>query len=299
MKRFYIAGSGGMLGEAFHLVLSGSELCCSDINANENWISCLDFRDRDRYMHHVFKFGPDALLHIGAHTDLEFCEENWGDAWATNVTAVETAVQIANSIDIPLVYISTAGIFDGKKDFYDDWDVPNPNSVYAQTKYAGERYVLENARRFLVCRAGWMMGGGPQKDKKFVSKIIHQLNQGCTALSVVNDKFGAPTYTHDFARGVNTLLSGELWGLYNMTNQGSASRLDVAHEILATFGLSDRVLIREVSSEYFQDVYSAYRPRSEVLINRKLASLGLELMRDWREALNDYLKSYYREYLPR
>jgi len=73
------------------------------------------------------------------------------------------------------LYISTAGIFDGKKDLYDDWDMPNPLGVYARSKYMGERFVVENANRFLVCRAGWMMGAGPKKDKKFIQKLMKQI----------------------------------------------------------------------------------------------------------------------------
>ncbi len=293
MTRYYIAGCGGMLGDALYNVFSDCELCCSDINPGDSWLSHLDFRDCEKYARHVREFQPDALLHIGAHTDLEFCELNREDAWATNVTAVETAVSIANTMDIPLVYISTAGIFDGANDSYDDWAVPNPIGVYAQTKYAGERYVVENANRCLVLRAGWMMGGGPKKDKKFVSKIIKQLSHLPTEIFVVDDKFGAPTYTNDFALGVRTLLESGRWGLYNMVCTGKASRLDVAKEIVRIFDVVDTVRIRAVESSFFHNSYFAPRPRSERLINRKLESMGLQIMRDWRTALEDYIKNYY------
>ncbi len=68
------------------------------------------------------------FFHLGgAHTSLEFfCELNVEEAYATNTMAVENAVYIANELDIPLLYISTAGIFDGAKQVYDDWDLPNP-----------------------------------------------------------------------------------------------------------------------------------------------------------------------------
>ena len=79
-------------------------------------------------------------------------KENVDDTYNTNTLSVEYAVQIANKLDIPLLYVSTAGIFDGNKDLYDDWDIPNPLGVYARSKYMGERYVCENSNRFLVCR---------------------------------------------------------------------------------------------------------------------------------------------------
>ena len=286
-----------MLGEAFHEKFSDTELRCTDIDANEDWLSYLDFRDLDAYRRDVSRFKPDMLFHLGAHTGLEFCELNVEDAYATNTMAVENAVFIANELDIPVLYISTAGIFDGAKESYDDWDVPNPLGHYARSKYAGERFVVEHARRYLVCRAGWMMGGGPKKDKKFVQKIMSQLKSGATELNVVNDKLGTPTYTHDFAANVKALLDKEYWGLYNMVCDGHTSRLEVAHEIVRLVGLTDSVTINEVDSSFFASEYFAARPDSERLINRKLNLRGMNIMRDWQIGLAEYLDRQYQNYL--
>ena len=110
-------------------------------------------------------FIPSWLFHLGAYTDLEHCELNQDDTYETNTQSVKYAVEIANEMSIPLLYISTAGIFDGKKEVYDELDLPNPKGHYAKSKYMGEKYVIENANDYLICRAGWMMGGGPEKDK--------------------------------------------------------------------------------------------------------------------------------------
>ena len=162
-----------MLGEAFFEQFRNDYLLkCTDIDVNEDWLSYLDFRDFERYRQDVKEFTPDYLFHIGAYTDLEYCELHPDDTYMTNTLAVENAVHVANEFHIPLLYISTAGIFDGKKEVYDDWDQPNPLGHYARSKYAGELFVKENVLRHLICRAGWMMGGGPRKDKKFVQKIM-------------------------------------------------------------------------------------------------------------------------------
>ena len=139
---------------------------CTDIDVNEDWLSYLDFRDFDAYRQDVLDFAPDYLFHLGALTDLEYCETHPDDAYATNAMGSENAVYIANELDIPLLYIGTAGIFDGQQDQYDDWDAPNPLGVYARAKWAGERFVQENARTYLICRAGWMMGGGPAQGQE-------------------------------------------------------------------------------------------------------------------------------------
>lgn len=298
MKKIYLAGSGGMLGQAFHEVFgSDYQLRCTDKDVNEPWLELLDFRDLDGYRKDVESFSPDYLFHLGAHTDLEYCEQHVEDTYLTNTTSVENAVWIANRLDIPLLYISTAGIVDGSKDSFDDWDLPNPLGHYARSKYAGEIYVTQNARRHLVCRAGWMMGGGPRKDKKFVQKIMKQLKSGKTELNVVRDKLGTPTYTMDFAANVRALVEAEYWGLYNMVCEGVTSRLEVAHELVDAVGMKDRVRINEVDSDFFAAEFFAPRPDSERLLNRKLTLRNMNHMRDWRVALRDYVGSAYSHYL--
>ena len=298
MKKIYIAGCGGMLGEAFHERFSERyELKCTDIDQNTSWLDYGDFRDKEAYRKDVNDFAPDYLFHLGAYTDLEYCELNQDDCYLTNTTAVENAVYIANELGIPLLYISTAGIFDGSKDTFDDWDTPNPMGHYARSKFAGERFVVENVQNHLVCRAGWMMGGGPVKDKKFVQKIMSQIKQGVTELNIVNDKDGTPTYTHDFAKNVETLLEQQCWGLYNMVCGGSTSRLEVARELIAVLDLVDKININEVDSSYFSKEYFADRPPSERLVNTKLRLRGMDSMQDWKLALRAYIERDYQGYL--
>ena len=297
-KKIFIAGCGGMLGEAFYVQFKDEyDLKCVDIDVNTSWLSFLDFRNIEIYRDTVKIYNPDYLFHLGAYTDLEYCEQNIDDTYITNTLSVENAVFIANELDIPLLYISTAGIFDGEKKLYDDWDIPNPLGTYARSKYMGERFVCENAKRYLVCRAGWMMGGGPAKDKKFIQKIMQQLKDGKRELFIVNDKDGTPTYTHDFAINVKALLKKEYWGLYNMVCGGQTSRLEVVQELLKILNLENDIKINIVTSGFFKNTYFAERPPSECLINKKLHLREINNMGDWKFSLKEYLNNYYRDYL--
>ena len=298
MKKIYIAGCGGMLGEAFYRQFrTDYELKCSDIDVNEDWLCYLDFRDLEAYRRDVRSFDPDYLFHLGAFTDLEYCELHPDETYVTNTLAVENAVYIANELEIPLHYISTAGIFDGGKEVYDDWDSPNPLGHYAKSKYLGEVCMRENVSRHLICRAGWMMGAGPKKDKKFIQKLMRQIKDGKKELFIVRDKLGTPTYTHDFARNVKLLIEKEFWGLYNMVCDGVTSRLEVAKELISILELTKEVAITEVSSDFFKTEYFAERPASERLVNRKLILRNLNIMRDWKTALKEYIRDYYAGYL--
>ena len=289
-----MAGVGGMLGEAFYKQFSNNYLLkCSDIDVNEKWLSYLDFREEDNYRKDVLRFNPDYLFHIGAYTDLEYCELNEKDTYLTNTKSVEYAVNIANELKIPLLYTSTAGIFDGKQEVYDENDKPNPLGHYGTSKYLGEVYVQENSKDFIICRAGWMMGAGADKDKKFIQKLINQINEGKSILHVVNDKLGTPTYTHDFAKNVKLLIEKGERGLFNMVCKGLTGRLEVANELVALMGLQESVSVIEVDSKYFAEEYFVERPECERLVNKRLDDLGLNIMRDWRIALKEYLEDYY------
>ena len=295
MKKIYIAGCGGMLGDSFYQVFSKNyQLRCTDINLTDNWLSYLDFRNYSEYKKDVVNFNPDYLFHLGAHTDLEFCEQNVDDTYMTNTLSVEYASNISNELNIPLLYISTAGIFDGKKTFYDDWDEPKPLGHYARSKYIAEQFVQAHTSKYLICRAGWMIGGGINKDKKFVNKITNQIKENKKELFVVNDKLGTPTYTIDFANNVELLIQKEKFGLYNLVCEGNTSRLEVAKEILKILNLQNTIKITEVDSNYFKKEYFAERPDSEMLINYKLNLLSLNIMRDWKVCLNEYIDNHYK-----
>ena len=291
-KKIYIAGCGGMLGDAFYKTLiKKNDLKCTDIDLNEDWLEYLDIRDLNSYEESVQRFNPDYLFHLGALTSLEKCEENKDNAYLTNTISVENATFIANKLNIPLLYISTAGIFDGKKDIYDDWDKPNPLGHYARSKYLGEQFVQRHAKKYLICRAGWMMGGGLKKDKKFIKKILTQIKEGNKELFIVNDKMGTPTYTYDFAKNVELILDKQLYGLYNLVCEGLTSRIEVTRHILKKLNLSSEISLTEVNSDYFKKTYYAPRPYSEQLINKKLKLRKINIIRHWETCLDEYLLS--------
>lgn len=289
-----MSGAGGMLGLAFYEEFKDQyELRASDIDLNEDWLHDLDFRDYDSYLEEVTKFSPDWLFHIGAYTGLEFCELNADDTYLTNTESVKHATKISNDLGIPLLYISTAGIFDGKKATYDETDQPVPLGHYGNSKYLGEVYIQENCEDFIICRAGWMMGGGERKDKKFIQKLIKQISEGKKELFIVDDKDGTPTYTHDFANNSKALIESDHRGLFNMVCGGLTSRYEVATELLSLLDLDESIKITKVTSDYFKEEYFAERPACERLINKRLDELEMNTMRDWKIALKDCLEKYY------
>lgn len=291
--RVYIAGCGGMLGEAVYEYFSPrAKVLATDIDLNTDWLELADVRNYAEMESSISAFDPDLIINLAALTDLEYCEKNPDNAWATNALGAENLALIASKRDVPLVYISTAGIVDGLQDVYNDFDQPNPLSIYAKAKYHGEVFVQQYLRKHFVFRAGWMMGGGPEKDKKFVNKLFKQLQAGKTELFVVDDKLGTPTYTVSFAEGIFKVVESGLYGLYNQVCGGDCSRYDVALELVRLLGLETSVKVTKVSSDHFKTEYFAPRPPSEKLVNFKLDARGINFMPEWHAALADYAQRF-------
>ncbi len=292
-SKILITGCGGMLGEAVYSFYSN--ICtvkATDIDVNEKWLSYLDVRDYQALEKEVQKFKPTAIFHLAALTDLEYCESNPQESYRTNAMGTENVVDLCKKHNILMIYITTAGAYDGKQDVYNDYDLPNPINHYAKSKYAGEIAIKQSLDNYFIFRAGWMVGGGPKKDKKFVRKIIDQLNADKKELFLVRDKLGTPTYTYDFAKNMLEVINSNYFGLYNMVCKGEGSRFDVAEEMMDILKLKDKIKLTEVTSDFWKKEYFAPRPYSEKLVNLKLDLKGLNGMRDWRVCLREYLKKY-------
>lgn len=291
--KVFISGCGGMLGEAvYERFFNHCKVLATDIDQNEDWLEYGDVRDYHQISKIVNDFQPDLIINLAALTDLEACETDSDNTWKTNALGAENMALIAQQLDVTHVYISTAGIFDGKQEFFNDFDTPRPLSMYAKAKYYGEVAVQRMLSKYFIFRAGWMMGGGPKKDKKFTNKIFKQIINGAKELYVVDDKFGTPTYTVNFAESMFKIIETDLYGLYNMVCGGSCSRYNVAVEFVKLLGLENKIKVTIVDSDYFKTEYFAPRPYSEKLVNLKLESRGINYMRDWKKCLQEYVKEY-------
>ena len=140
------------------------------------------------------------------------------------------------------------------------------------------------------------MGGGTQKDKKFINKIYKQISAGAAELFIVEDKLGNPTYTKNFAESILKVLPTKYYGLYNQVGSGGGSRYDVAVEFVRLLGLNNKIKVTQVDSDYFKKEYFAPRPYSEKLINLKLNSRGINYMKSWQECLSEYSDIFIKDY---
>jgi dTDP-4-dehydrorhamnose reductase len=284
LMKVLVTGAKGMLG---------SDLC--PIFAQHHHVLATDLEEIDvRHPTAVMKafkeFRPELVLHLAALTNVDGCQQNKDEAFLTNAVGTKNVSLACAQVGAAIVYISTGSVFDGTgSEPYSEFDTPNPQSEYSKAKYQGELMVKELVRKHYIVRAGWMFGGG-DRDKKFVGKIIALANRG-QKLQVVDDKFGSPTYTRDMARGILRLVETGWYGTYHMANTGCCSRFEYACKVVELAGI-DSCPMEPVSSDAFP--LPAPRPRMEAIRNHLLQLLGLDWMRPWEEALEDYIVNHLR-----
>lgn len=289
MTRVFVTGAAGAVGSYVPQVFDDAELILTD---RQGRFEQLDVADPDAVLEAISKAEPDVVLHLAAATDVDRCEQDPDLAFRTNAIGTENVAVACARTGSTLVYISTAGVFAGEKSQpYTEFDEPGPANIYGHSKLAGERAVAALLDSFYIVRAGWMIGGA-HLDRKFVGKIVDQIEGGAERLRAVDDKLGSPTYAKDMLRGIRLLLESATPGLYHLVNEGMCSRYDVAVAVRDIAGKPE-LEVEPVSSSFFP--LPAPRARSEAMRNYKLDLLGLNPMRPWRTALEEYLS---QELLP-
>lgn len=282
-----------MLGSAMRPALKekGHTVIATDINTEEPGIEYLDVRDHAAILGMAQQVKPDMIMHLAAETDVDKCEIEIEHAYKTNTMGTQNIAYVCQKLDIEMVYISTAGVFYGDKhEPYTEFDVPRPVNIYGDSKLQGEFVVRQLLKKYYICRAGWMIGGGGNKDKKFLNKIMQQIQKGAKEIKAVNDKFGSPTYTVDFSRNMARLIETGYYGLYHMGNNGHCSRFDIAQKAFEILNIQG-VKLTPVSSAVFP--LPAPRARSEAMVDYMLNMRGINLMRHWEEAVADYIRSSF------
>jgi dTDP-4-dehydrorhamnose reductase len=287
MRKIYVTGAAGMLGSA----LVPHFRTAYDVRATD--LPEIDITDSSAIKEDITSYSPDIVIHLASMTDVDGCETDPAAAHRVNADGTENVASACADCGATMVYISTGMIYNGRKPGpYIEYDMPDPVNKYGLTKYKGELAVRKHLKDFYIFNTCWIFGGGPE-DKKFVAKMI-ELGRERDSLEVVDDTFGSPTYTVDLSRALFDFLGNDELeakpGRYHCAGRGCVNRIELAREIFSIAGIDDCELI-PVSSGKFD--LPAPRPRMEALRNYSLDLLGLDLMRDWREALRDYITSTF------
>lgn len=237
------------------------------------------------------EYQPDIIINTAAYVRVDECETNQDKAVLVNALGAGNVAVIAQELEAKLIHISTDYIFGGESELrttpYTEFDTPTPISVYGKSKLAGENFVQHFCPKHFIIRTSGLFGvaGSSGKGGNFAETMLG-LSQDRQELCVVNDQVFSPTYTKDLAKKIAQLINTEYYGIFHITNRGACSWYEFAKEILRLAGL--KIPIIPITSEQYPQ--KAKRPSFSVLDNYHLRLLGMDDMRTWLEALEDYLR---------
>lgn len=273
--RVLITGASGQLGRDLIEILGGKhELFPFDLD--------LDITDYKQVMGKSAEVSPEMVINCAALTNVDGCEDMTDAAFRVNAIGCQNMALAARSASAPLVTVSTDFVFDGtKKTPYDEFDTPNPISVYGRSKYAGEKLVRDIWPEHYIVRTAWLFGNNGQNFAKTMLKLSNERDE----LSVVDDQIGSPTFSLDLARRISELMETGWFGTYHVTNSGSTSWNGFARAILSAAG-HDPEKVKPMSSAELNR--PAPRPSYSVLRNMICELRGLAPLPSYEDALREF-----------
>ncbi len=276
-----IIGANGQLGSDLVKAMADWNL----IPLTHEDIEICDFRQTRET---ITKAKPEVVINTAAYHKVDECEEKIDKTFWVNTYAVRNLAQVCKDLDCVLVHMSTDYVFGGEKTSpYTEEDMPNPLNVYGVSKLAGEYFVKNVCEKYFIVRTSGLYGvaGSSGKGGNFVETMI-RLAKEEKPIRIVNDQTLSPTYTKELAHKIKYLIQMGKYGLYHITNNGECSWYEFAKTIFELTGLKPN--FSPTTTEEFGA--NALRPRYSVLDNRNLRDIGLEEMKNWQDALKDYLK---------
>ncbi len=276
-----IFGGNGQLGRDCRAVFENSHQVTSvDIDT-------LDISHMDTVRNFVGRVQPEIIVNCAAFTQVDKCETLKETAWAANVLGPQNLTICAKESGARLIHISTDYVFDGKKkppDFYVETDATNPLSYYGKTKLEGERAIEKHTDNFVILRTAWLYGF---YGSNFLKTILKKALTGAS-LKVVADQFGSPTWSYRLACQINQVVEHPAQGIYHASSEGYCSWYELAKCCLEKMDVPHDI------NPCRTDEYPtpAVRPENSILENHRLKAEGLNVMKDWREDLDEFIKNY-------
>jgi dTDP-4-dehydrorhamnose reductase len=268
----------------------------------------LDLTDPAQIRRVIRESRPQLIVNAAAYTAVDRAESDEATAFAVNAHAPGVIAEAAKEIGAAVVHYSTDYVFDGtSKRPYDEDDIPNPINVYGKTKRAGEIAIQQSGVPYLIFRCAWVYA---TRGRNFLLAILRLATQR-EELRIVNDQFGAPTWSTEIAVATNRVLANVLTpsrgkssiedfaGIYHLAAAGQASWFEFAQAILKESGAETKAPWFAAATEgrpilakrivpITADQYptAALRPAYSVLSSARLKQrLGVQLP-DWRVQLH-------------
>ena len=275
-----VTGANGQLGQSIQFIANqypNVQFIYTDYQELDitNFESCLT----------VFaKYKPQFCINTAAYTAVDKAESESDKAHLINAVGPENLAKVCKEFNTILVHISTDFIFDGtSKVPYLETDIPNPKSIYGQTKLDGEIAIQKNWEKHFIVRTSWVYSQFANNFMKTMLRLASERDN----LSVVNDQIGTPTNAVDLAEVLLKIItscqteSHEVFGIYNFSNEGVCSWYDFAAAIFHQKGIE--IDLKPIPTDSYPT--PAKRPAYSVLDKTKIKSTFDIKINDWQTSL--------------
>jgi dTDP-4-dehydrorhamnose reductase len=277
-----IIGADGQLSNDLIRILKDEELFLLTIDD-------IRVEDREQTVRVIKDIRPDVLINTAAFHQVDRCEDERIPPFDVNCMGAINAASAAEQVGASYVFYSTDYVFGDDADRnspYTEEDKPGPLSVYGFSKLAGEIGVRNVYQKHFVIRTCGLYGVKTSMKGYNFPGLMMKLANERDEIRVVNDQRLTPTHTLDVARKTAELINTDYFGLYHMTNTGDCTWYEFTRYLFDLTGINTR-LIPITTDEY---PVKAKRPAYSVLDNKKLRSVGIQDLKHWQEALQEYLK---------
>lgn len=259
--KILITGANGFVGnylsrqllqEGFHVIATGRGANRLVLQETVRFQYCpLDFTNKEQ-VHMVFdQFQPDFVVHAGAMSRPDECEENKQKAFEINVSGTENLLHASAFRKTFFIFLSTDFIFSGNKLFLKEDDESGPVNYYGETKVLAESLVQQYQGEFAIVRT-ILVYGKPLSGRSNILTIVKDKLERGEAYHVYDDQQRTPTYIEDLISAIVAVIKKRAAGIFHIGGKDLLTPFQMAEKVATCFGLDRSLLIKETRESFSQ-----------------------------------------------
>ena len=247
MEKILIIGASGLVGNNCHRYFSSKEelkvigTYFTYQTEGTVFFDTLNPKNADNF--DIHKFNPDVIVHTGALTWVDYCEEHQQESFQKTVVSTKNVIQLCQELDARMVFISTDYIFGGKKGPYLEDTRTQPLSIYGKHKLEAELLVRSEINDHLILRITNVYGD-EERNKNFIARLLVEFKEGKKLeLGLPYDQYSTPINAWDIGRAMYLLLKDHKQGIYHIASTDYLNRVQLAQRVLKYFPENDSKII--------------------------------------------------------
>lgn len=275
MKKLLITGASGFLGsnfckpyaEKFQMAAIGHS---TGFDSEGISFFTIDLLDHKAIEHGFDTIKPDAVIHLAAISDPNYCELHPEESFNINITSTLFLAGLCKKAGIRFVFTSTDLVFDGTQAPYSEDDKTNPVNIYAKHKVQAENGLLAMDTDIVICRMPLMYGLSYTKRTSFLQPLLFNLLNR-KEVSLFTDEFRTVLSAESACDGLALALDkAPTSSVIHLGGNERLSRYEIGEYICKVYGFNTS-LLKPVNQKDVK--MPALRPADVSLVNEKAKTI--------------------------